>query len=87
MDSTPPSQLTSTTAPGKVFASRQMWRHITNPDYHKYNLKRREEDCLTCWKPDFQARLKPQGVRKAGWNRSFEERRRQGDKKGKEKEN
>jgi pre-60S factor REI1 len=58
MDSTPPSQqLTSTTAPGKIFASRADVAAHYKSDYHKYNLKRREGGLPYLLEADFQARL------------------------------
>jgi pre-60S factor REI1 len=58
MDSTPASQqLTSTTAPGKIFASRADVAAHYKSDYHKYNLKRREGGLPYLLEADFQARL------------------------------
>ena len=49
--------LTSTTAPGKVFASRsELATHYKSP-WHKYNLKRREAGLPPLLEGDFQARL------------------------------
>lgn len=50
-------QLTSTTAPGKVFASRQKLADHYKSDWHKYNLKRREAGLPLLLESDFQARL------------------------------
>jgi pre-60S factor REI1 len=55
MDTTP--QLTSTTAPGKVFASRGDLAAHYKSDYHKYNLKRREGGLPYLLETDFNARL------------------------------
>ena len=49
--------LTSTTAPGKVFASRQELADHYKSDWHKYNLKRREAGLPLLCEADFQARL------------------------------
>ena len=49
--------LTSTTAPGKTFASRsEMQRHYKS-DWHRYNLKRREAGLPLLNEVDFTARL------------------------------
>ena len=50
-------QLTSTTAPGKVFASRADLAEHYKSDWHKYNLKRREAGLPLLREEDFQARL------------------------------
>jgi pre-60S factor REI1 len=50
-------QLTSTTAPGKVFSSRQELAEHYKSDWHKYNLKRRQADLPVLDESDFQARL------------------------------
>ncbi|CAB9516131.1 Cytoplasmic 60S subunit biogenesis factor REI1 homolog [Seminavis robusta] len=50
-------QLTSTTAPGKVFASRTELADHYKSDWHKYNLKRREAGLPLLLEADFQARL------------------------------
>ena len=50
-------QLTSTTAPGKVFASRTDLADHYKSDWHKYNLKRREAGLPLLLEADFQARL------------------------------
>jgi pre-60S factor REI1 len=50
-------QLTSTTAPGKVFASRNELADHYKSDWHKYNLKRREAGLPLLLELDFQARL------------------------------
>ena len=50
-------QLTSTTAPGKVFASRKELADHYKSDWHKYNLKRREAGLPLLLESDFQARL------------------------------
>jgi pre-60S factor REI1 len=50
-------QLTSTTAPGKVFSSRQELADHYKSDWHKYNLKRREAGLPLLLESDFQARL------------------------------
>lgn len=49
--------LTSTTAPGKVFASRQELADHYKSDWHKYNLKRREAGLPVLLQVDFEARL------------------------------
>ncbi|GAX13322.1 pre-60S factor REI1 [Fistulifera solaris] len=51
------SQLASTTAPGKLFASREELAAHYKSDWHKYNLKRREAGLPMLLEPDFQARL------------------------------
>ncbi|KAL3910175.1 MAG: hypothetical protein SGARI_002253, partial [Bacillariaceae sp.] len=48
--------LTSTTAPGKVFASRQELADHYKSEWHKYNLKRREAGLALLEKSEFQAR-------------------------------
>ena len=56
---TPPGgmELTSTTAPGKVFTSRtELAAHYKTP-WHKYNLKRREAGLPPLLETDFLARL------------------------------
>jgi len=50
-------QLSSTTAPGKVFASRKELADHYKSDWHKYNLKRREAGLPLLLEADFQARL------------------------------
>ena len=50
-------QLTSTTAPGKVFSSRSELAEHYKSDWHKYNLKRREAGLPLLLEADFQARL------------------------------
>lgn len=50
-------QLTSTTAPGKLFASRTEIADHYKSDWHKYNLKRREAGLPLLLETDFQARL------------------------------
>ncbi len=49
--------LTSTTAPGKVFADRVALANHYKSDWHKYNLKRREAGMPMLAEEDFQARL------------------------------
>jgi pre-60S factor REI1 len=49
--------LTSTTAPGKVFASRSELAEHYKSDWHRYNLKRREAGLPLLQEADFQARL------------------------------
>ena len=48
--------LTSTTAPGKVFASRAEIAEHYKSDWHKYNLKRREAGLPMLEEADFTAR-------------------------------
>jgi len=50
-------QLTSTTAPGKVFESRAELAEHYKSDWHKYNLKRREAGLPLLKEEDFRARL------------------------------
>jgi pre-60S factor REI1 len=50
-------ELTSTTAPGKVFASRSELADHYKSDWHKYNLKRREAGLPLLLEADFNARL------------------------------
>lgn len=50
-------ELTSTTAPGKIFKSRSELAEHYKSDWHKYNLKRREADLPLLRKEDFEARL------------------------------
>jgi pre-60S factor REI1 len=50
-------QLTSTTAPGKVFHSRAELAEHYKSDWHKYNLKRREAGLPLLGEQDFTARL------------------------------
>lgn len=50
-------QLTSTTAPGKVFSSRADLAAHYKSDWHRYNLKRREAGLPVLLEGDFQARL------------------------------
>lgn len=50
-------QLASTTAPGKLFASRAELAEHYKSDWHKYNLKRREAGLPMLLQADFQARL------------------------------
>lgn len=59
-------QLTSTTAPGKVFASRsELAAHYKSP-WHKYNLKRRQAGLPVLLQVDFEARLQAaQALRKS----------------------
>ncbi|VEU45083.1 unnamed protein product [Pseudo-nitzschia multistriata] len=49
--------LTSTTAPGKVFASRAEIANHYKSDWHKYNLKRREAGLPLLEEKEFQVRL------------------------------
>jgi pre-60S factor REI1 len=49
--------LTSTTAPGKVFANRAELAEHYKSDYHKYNCKRREAGLPLLLEQDFLARL------------------------------
>lgn len=49
--------LTSTTAPGKVFQSRSELADHYKSDWHRYNLKRREAGLPLLLEVDFQARL------------------------------
>jgi pre-60S factor REI1 len=59
LEAKPPPQMefTSTTAPGKVFASRNdLAAHYKTP-WHKYNLKRREAGLPPLLETDFLARL------------------------------
>jgi len=51
-----PPQLTSTTAPGKVFASRQELAEHYKSDWHKYNCKRRQAGLPVLAETEFQAR-------------------------------
>ena len=51
------SSLTSTTAPGKVFASRLELAEHYKSEWHRYNLKRREAGLPLLREQDFQARL------------------------------
>eukprot|EP00934_Nitzschia_sp_Nitz4_P008889 Nitzschia sp. Nitz4//scaffold36_size144017//41905//43300//NITZ4_003077-RA/size144017-snap-gene-0.207-mRNA-1//-1//CDS//3329549429//8879//frame0 len=48
--------LTSTTAPGKTFSSREELADHYKSDWHKYNLKRREANLPMLAEKDFQAR-------------------------------
>ena len=48
--------LTSTTAPGKTFASRAELAEHYKSDWHKYNLKRREAGLPLLEEADFRAR-------------------------------
>mmetsp|Transcript_30753 Transcript_30753/g.46878 ORF Transcript_30753/g.46878 Transcript_30753/m.46878 type:complete len:461 (-) Transcript_30753:8-1390(-) len=50
-------ELTSTTAPGKIFNSRSELAEHYKSDWHKYNLKRREAGLPLLQKEDFEARL------------------------------
>ncbi|KAL7473561.1 hypothetical protein ACHAXS_014004 [Conticribra weissflogii] len=50
-------QLTSTTAPGKFFASRSELQEHYKSDWHRYNLKRREAGLPMLNEKDFQYRL------------------------------
>ena len=50
-------QLTSTTAPGRVFQSRAELAEHYKSDWHKYNLKRREAGLPLLREEDFRARL------------------------------
>lgn len=50
------SVLTSTTAPGKAFASRSELADHYKSDWHKYNLKRREAGLPLLEENEFQAR-------------------------------
>ncbi|KAL7532764.1 hypothetical protein ACHAWF_004234 [Thalassiosira exigua] len=52
-----PPQLTSTTAPGKVFASRSELQEHYKSDWHRYNLKRREAGLSMLNERDFTLRL------------------------------
>ena len=55
-DDTVLPQLTSTTAPGKVFGSRaELAQHYKSP-WHTYNVKRRQAGLPPLLEPDFQAR-------------------------------
>jgi len=49
--------LMSTTAPGKLFASRMDLANHYKSDWHKYNLKRREAGMAMLEEEDFNARL------------------------------
>lgn len=49
--------LTSTTAPGKIFASRNEIADHYKSDWHKYNLKRREAGLQLVEEKEFQMRL------------------------------
>ena len=53
----PTMQLTSTTAPGKLFASRAELAEHYKSDWHKYNLKRREAQMVMLTFEEFSARL------------------------------
>jgi pre-60S factor REI1 len=59
MEPTTPSEgcLTSTTAPGKIFACRAEIAQHYKSDWHKYNLKRREAGLALLKEADFQLRL------------------------------
>ena len=50
-------QLSSTTAPGKIFASRAELAAHYKSDWHRYNLKRREAGLPVLLEMDFEARL------------------------------
>jgi len=50
-------ELTSTTAPGKTFASRSEIAEHYKSDWHKYNLKRREAGLPLVEEKEFQMRL------------------------------
>lgn len=50
------AKLTSTTAPGKTFASRSELADHYKSDWHKYNLKRREASLPLLEEQEFQAR-------------------------------
>lgn len=50
-------QLTSTTAPGKIFSSRSELAEHYKSDWHKYNLKRREAGMNMLTFDEFSARL------------------------------
>lgn len=49
--------LTSTTAPGKIFGSRAELAEHYKSDWHKYNLKRREANMPMLTQEEFNARL------------------------------
>ena len=49
--------LTSTTAPGVLFANRAELAAHYQTDWHRYNLKRREAGLAVLLYPDFMARL------------------------------
>jgi pre-60S factor REI1 len=51
------STLTSTTAPGQMFASRGELAEHYKSDWHKYNLKRREANMAMLTNDEFSARL------------------------------
>mmetsp|Transcript_52207 Transcript_52207/g.156692 ORF Transcript_52207/g.156692 Transcript_52207/m.156692 type:complete len:495 (-) Transcript_52207:392-1876(-) len=57
MASAPSGGLTSTTAPGKIFASRAEVAQHYKCDWHRYNLKRREAGLPMIAERDFNARL------------------------------
>lgn len=57
MAATATPQLTSTTAPGKVFGTRKDLADHYKSDWHKYNLKRREAGLPLLLESDFEARL------------------------------
>lgn len=50
-------QLTSTTAPGKLFGSREELAEHYRSDWHRYNLKRRQAGLPMLAEADFAARL------------------------------
>jgi len=52
-----PGLLTSTTGPGKLFASRGALAEHYKSDWHKYNLKRREANMPMLTHQEFSARL------------------------------
>eukprot|EP00978_Attheya_sp_CCMP212_P044021 scaffold297622_cov56-Attheya_sp.AAC.5 len=56
-DYTTMASLTSTTAPGKIFASRAELADHYKSDWHRYNLKRREAVLPLLREDDFMARL------------------------------
>ncbi|KAL3812171.1 hypothetical protein ACHAXA_011857 [Cyclostephanos tholiformis] len=55
--SSPPPPLTSTTAPGKIFASRSELKEHYRSDWHRYNLRRREAGLNMLNESDFRNRL------------------------------
>lgn len=52
-----PPQLTSTTAPGKIFISRTDLQNHYRSDWHRYNLRRREAGLPMLNEADFTSRL------------------------------
>jgi pre-60S factor REI1 len=85
--STPVVRLTSTTAPNKIFHSRDELAQHYKSDWHKYNCKRKEAGLPLLIQADFEARLEAAMAVKRERDQKQQEHGKDHLKKGKDRKN